>query len=301
VTWANGIRIVLRGGRYYETFIAIDGYGGAHAGPLMIEAYAAEAPQFNNLQSFSVSGSSYVHICDVQIRWAADDAFSFRESMELSLENVLAYYSGSNGIRWSNVSNSRMLNVRVSRSGSHGIYLTNAFNNSLWNTMTTANGGSGLALQSGTGNYIQHIVSNYNFDPVNHGENADGISISSGGYNTITDCTTSHNDDDGIDTWQSTHNLIYGCVSSYNGINFINPYRPGGTVNTDGDGNGYKLGGPGGYNRVIYGLASYNSGYGFARNNGVGNICLNDRAIGNDLGPTSFANGESCSVNVQPY
>jgi hypothetical protein len=167
VTWANGIRIVLRGGRYYDTSVAIKGYSGAATGPLMIEAYSGEAPQFNNLQGFVVSGSSHVNVCDIQIRWAVDDALSFRDSTAVSLENVLAYYSGmdpmtgmpraepstSNGIRWSNVSSSRMINVKVSRSGSHGIYLTSSFGNALRNITTTVNAGSGLAIQSGMVNF----------------------------------------------------------------------------------------------------------------------------------------------------
>ena len=301
VAGVNGIRIVLRGGRYYDASVSIDGYRGAAERPLMIEAYAGEAPQFNNLRRFAVSNASYVNVCDVQIRWATDRAFAFTDSTAVSLENVLAYHSTSNGILWSRVHHGRMINVQVSRSGSHGIYLVDSFVSILSNISTTVNSRSGLAIKGGSHNFIEHIVSSYNFDPHEQGEDADGISISSGGYNTIRDCTTSHNDDDGIDTWQSIDNVIDSCVSSYNGSQHINPYRDAGTVNMNGDGNGYKLGGPGGYNTVVNSLAYDNSGYGFSKNSGAGNTCTNDRAIGNDLGTTSFAKGESCSVNVREY
>jgi hypothetical protein len=305
VTWANGIRIVLRGGRYYDTSVSIAGYSGATAGRLMIEAYPSETPQFNSLQGFTVSGSSHVNVCDIQIRWATESAFSFADSTAVSLENVLAYYSALNGVYWSNVNHSRMINVKVSRSGSrvgrHGIHLVNSSYNSLRTITTTVNSRSGLTIQGGSNNYIDQIVSTYNFDPTEQGEDADGISISSGGSNTIRNCTTSHNDDDGIDTWQSTGNVIDTCVSSYNGSRYVNPYRPAGTRNTNGDGNGYKLGGPGGYNRVSNSLAYRNSGYGFSKNSGEGNTCYNDRAVENYRGATNFPALESCFVNVRTY
>jgi parallel beta-helix repeat protein len=297
----NGTRIVLRGGRYHDASVSVDGYVGAAGRPFMIEAYLGETPQFNNLHRFTVSGSSYVNVCDVQIRWATDRAFYFSYSTAVSLENVLGSYSMSNGIYWSNVTNSRMINVTVSRSRSHGIHLVNSSGNWLRNIATTVNKRSGLAIQGGVQNYIDQIVASYNFDSDGQGENADGISISSGGYNTVKNCTAAHNDDDGIDTWQSIYNIIETCASSYNGIRYANPYRPPGNVNVFGDGNGYKLGGPGGHNRVVNSLAYRNSGYGFSKNSGTGNICFNDRAVGNTLGPTSFSSGESCSVNVRPY
>jgi parallel beta-helix repeat protein len=246
-----------------------------------------------------------VNVCDIQIRWATESAFSFADSTAVSLENVLAYYSALNGVYWSNVNHSRMINVKVSRSGSrvgrHGIHLVNSSYNSLRTITTTVNSRSGLTIQGGSNNYIDQIVSTYNFDPTEQGEDADGISISSGGSNTIRNCTTSHNDDDGIDTWQSTGNVIDTCVSSYNGSRYVNPYRPAGTRNTNGDGNGYKLGGPGGYNRVSNSLAYRNSGYGFSKNSGEGNTCYNDRAVENYRGATNFPALESCFVNVRTY
>jgi hypothetical protein len=171
----------------------------------------------------------------------------------------------------------------------------------LRNITTGANGHAGLYIYQGSGNNIDRIVANYNFDAEDEGESADGISINSGQANIIKNCTTSHNDDDGIDTWQSTYNFIDNCVSSYNGTGYINPYRPPDTENIAGDGNGYKLGGPGGHNTVVNSLAYKNSAYGFAKNTGVGNTCYNDRAIGNAWGPTSFPKGESCWVNVRSY
>jgi hypothetical protein len=305
VAGSHGAHIVLRGGRYYDTAVSIDGYAGSTARRLMIEAYATEVPQFNDLGMFSVTNSSYVNVCDVQLRWASVRGFYFSSSTYSSLENVLAYYSGptgvagANGIYWSNVGFSKMVNVQVSRSGSHGINLVNSSLNTLEGITTTVNSRSGLVMSGGQFNYIDQISANYNFDPLGNGESADGISISSGGNHTIKNCTTSHNDDDGIDTWASTDNYIEACVSSYNGPLYANPYRTG-PANTAGDGNGYKLG-PGGDNTVVDSLASNNSGYGFAKNSGPGNACQNDRAVGNHLGATSFTGSESCKVNVQPY
>ncbi len=292
----NGIRILLRGGNYYGS-VSIGNFSGSTNRPLIIEGYNNEIPRFYSLSEFRVYKSTHVHVCDIEIRSSTGTGVSFRDSSSLSLQNALVYSSSSNGIDWIRISNSEMKNIEVAKSLNKGIYLYESNNNHLADINTKKNNGSGLNLVKSSHNKIENISSSYNFDTRKNGENADGISISSGSKNSIVGCSVWYNDDDGIDTWESTENFISNCSSAYNGTLYVNTYRPAGTRNLNGDGNGYKLG-PGGYNRVINSKSYGNSTYGYTKNRGEGNSCINNRSDKDCLGKSTFSRNHSCYYNI---
>lgn len=88
----------------------------------------------------------------------------------------------------------------------------------------------------GSYNQISDCIIHNNSDegltdwPFNNGNNADGISISSGEGNRITNCTVYANSDDGIDAWRSTNSYVAYSIAYGHGLG------------KEGNGNGFKAG-----------------------------------------------------------
>lgn len=147
-------------------------------------------------------------------------------------------------------------NIEVRRSVERGIYIRKTTHSVFQNIDTYDNNGDGLQLVESNRNKLLAITSHGNYDRATGGENADGINISAGANNLIADSITYKNSDDGMDLFGGVNNKIESCLSYRNGYG------------TDGDGDGFKLGGdPGsGGNVVRTSMAWENTRRGFDAN-----------------------------------
>ncbi len=136
-------------------------------------------------------------------------------------------------------------NLIIRHAGDNGLIVYGS-HNTLEQITTHSNGDSGLQLHTGASyNLIINCDSFLNYDPENHGENADGFAakFSLGPGNTFAGCRAWSNSDDGFDFWEAGNCVtLDNCWAFNNGENIWNdtPYA--------GDGNGFKLGhGSGGH------------------------------------------------------
>lgn len=133
---------------------------------------------------------------------------------------------------------------------------------------------------AGSWNTIQNSTCYANSDaglmggPYNDGDNADGISVSSGEGNRIINNLTYGNSDDGIDVWRSTNSVIAQNIAHSNG--------KGGS----GNGNGIKAGGaaPGEGAVVFKNIAYNNRSTGFDHNSSPRVSFYNNTSYGNHRG-----------------
>lgn len=134
--------------------------------------------------------------------------------------------------------------------------------------------------EKGSWNTIQNSVCFNNSDagltggPYNDGDNADGISISSGEGNKIFNNLTYDNSDDGIDVWRSTNSVIAKNIAYGNG------------AGSKGNGNGIKAGGASpGQGAVVYKNISYNNRHnGFDHNGSPRVTFYNNTSFKNSRG-----------------
>ncbi len=178
-----------------------------------------------------------------------------------------------------------------------GIAIVNSSNNVFENVHTYGHTGQGQAGVEAFNNKFLYCTASNNYGPRandgTNGQNGDGFSFSSGGENEFRYCMAYHNSDDGFDVWKSLDNKLEYCISKKNGYvtdkngKEIMPDadRDG---RTDGDGNGFKLGGNkhkgGGGNYVAYCLAYQNARRGFTLTGPINKPCT----LYNN---TSFENG----------
>ena len=167
------------------------------------------------------------------------------------------------------VSYNVLRNLKVRNSAGEGILLSGGGHNLLSNILTYDNYYSGITNLNSSNNDFQYIVSHDNSDAPGGG-NADGMSISSGDGNHVSQCVLYNNSDDGLDTWKSTNTLVERCVSFHNGFQ-------------GGDGNGFKAGGN---NLTVHtvmrdNVAFDNSAQGFDYNTGLDVRFDNNTAYGN--------------------
>lgn len=176
--------------------------------------------------------------------------------------------SGS-ALRFDNVSNTLFRNFIVRNSPDEGVFMSGSHSNILTNLITYDNGESGILSIGGNNNVFAYIISYRNFDQP-AGQDADGISISSGNGNHVYTCITFDNSDDGVDTWRSTNTLVERCVSFHNGFQ-------------GGDGNGFKAGGrePAAHTTIRNSIAFANRTNGFDYNSGRGVTFDNNTAFNN--------------------
>lgn len=175
------------------------------------------------------------------------------------------------GLRFDGVSRNIIRNFVVRNSPDYGLFMYESHNNLVSNLMVHNNGESGILSMLGNGNVFSYLISYRNHDQPD-GQDADGISISSGDNNHIHSCITFGNSDDGVDTWRSTNTLVERCISFHNGF-------------LGGDGNGFKAGGikPAAFTVVRQSIAFDNRTDGFNYNQA--------REVTFDNN-TAFANGQ---------
>jgi hypothetical protein len=142
------------------------------------------------------------------------------------------------------------------------------------------NGDTGLQISGGGAhNRILNCDSYWNRDRTE--ENADGFAckMDAGDANYFEGCRAWQNSDDGYDGYLrggtgEISSSYHNCWAFYNG------YRKDGTSTTDGDGNGFKMGGfdrgnPAKHNQVLtFCVAAANKVNGFDRNSNIGSMTL---------------------------
>ncbi|MFJ5732223.1 right-handed parallel beta-helix repeat-containing protein [Streptomyces paradoxus] len=161
-------------------------------------------------------------------------------------------------------------------SPAQGFVATSSVGGVFRNLVTADNGDSGFTLRGDgtTGNLVQNLDSHGNHDPAGHGRNADGIAVKfgSGTGNRITGARLYGNADDGLDLWQFSspvtieHSWAFG--------NGGNRWKD---TASDGNGNGFELGGGGASAaHVVTGNAAWdNTRHGFTENSNTGAVALN--------------------------
>lgn len=141
----------------------------------------------------------------------------------------------------------------IQHAGDNGVIVYGS-HNVLERLVTRENGDSGLQLHTGAAhNLVLNCDSYANYDPQNHGENADGFAakFSLGQGNAFVGCRSWGNSDDGYDFWEAGSGVtLTDCWAFRNGVNVW------GDPSYAGDGNGFKLG-HGNGSHVLIGCVAY--------------------------------------------
>lgn len=183
---------------------------------------------------------------------------------------------------WVEASYNVFMNFEVREGPQQGIFIRDASNNVFRNIVTHGHHGSGIQSFTGDRNRFEYVVSYDNFDRFGSlpGENADGISLSSGHGHVVYRSVAFNNSDDGIDAWLSTNTLIDSSISYSNGRG------------SNGNGNGFKAGGKSqdSQGTVIRNSIAYNNrAHGFDSNSGRNITFYNNTAYNN--GSQAFVGG----------
>lgn len=166
-------------------------------------------------------------------------------------------------------------NFEVRYGPQEGIYVESSNDNIFSGIVTHHNHYSGILNVYSNRNLYEYVVSHDNFDYANPygriGDDADGISISSGDGNELYRVIVFNNSDDGIDTWISTNTVVDGAISFSNGNGAY------------GNGNGIKAGGRDATVNTIVrnSIAFHNRAHGFDDNSGRGVQFIHTTAFDN--------------------
>nr|WP_206441827.1 right-handed parallel beta-helix repeat-containing protein [Streptomyces boncukensis] len=168
----------------------------------------------------------------------------------------------------------------------HGFVVTSSTGGVFRNLTTSGNGNSGFTLrgENTVGNLVENLDSYNNYDPENHGQNADGIAVKfgSGKGNKVTGARLFNNADDGMDLWKFGSGITVEDSWAYG--NGKNRWNDGAF---EGNGNGFKLGGDGtAATHILRANASWdNTKHGFTENSNPGGMWLSRN--------TAYANGKN--------
>ncbi|MFH8565789.1 carbohydrate-binding protein [Streptomyces sp. NPDC017988] len=201
----------------------------------------------------------------------------------------------------------------VERAGDNGIFVGGS-GNVIERTVTRFNRDSGLQLsrmasttprdQWPSNNLILSAESHDNAD--SDGEDADGFAskLTTGPGNVFRYAVAHHNIDDGWDLYTKTDTGPIGPVTIEDSLAHTNGTLSDGTVNANGDRNGYKLGGEDiAVDHVIKRSIAHNNGkHGFTYNRNPGKMTMSGNiSVGNaqrnfsfDAGTTVFRDNVSC-------
>ncbi|WP_156723755.1 right-handed parallel beta-helix repeat-containing protein [Streptomyces apocyni] len=186
-------------------------------------------------------------------------------------------------------------NLTFQNSTAHGLVVTSSTGGIFKNLVTANNGNSGFTLRGDNtvNNLVQNLDSHGNYDPENHGQNADGIAVKfgSGSGNKITGARLYNNADDGLDFWQ-----FASPVTVENSWAFGNGRNRWNDGAFEGNGNGFKLGGGGATvaHIVRFNAAWDNTKHGFTENSNHGAMILfRNTAYANKQTGFYFAQGKA--------
>ncbi|MFJ4323178.1 right-handed parallel beta-helix repeat-containing protein [Streptomyces tricolor] len=211
----------------------------------------------------------------------------------------------------------RLYGLTVQHAGDNGIYVGGS-HNIVERVVTAYNRDTGLQLgrissstpssQWPSNNLIVSSESHDNAD--SDGEDADGFAakLTTGTGNVFRYDVSHHNIDDGWDLYTKTDTGAIGPVTIENSLAYGNGTLSDGTVNSNGDRNGYKLGGDGiAVNHVVRHSIAYRNGkHGFTYNSNPGSMTISgnvgiDNAQRNfsfDAGTSVFRTNTSCRFAV---
>ncbi|MEX3105201.1 MULTISPECIES: CBM35 domain-containing protein [unclassified Streptomyces] len=211
----------------------------------------------------------------------------------------------------------KVYGVVVERAGDNGIYVGGS-HNVIERTITRYNRDTGLQLgriasstpssQWPSDNLILSAESHDNAD--SDGEDADGFAakLTSGTGNVFRYAVAHNNIDDGWDLYTKTDTGPIGPVTIEDSLSYSNGTLSDGTVNSNGDRNGYKLGGDDiAVNHVVRRSIAYRNGkHGFTYNSNPGSMAVsNNLSIDNatrnyswDAGTSVFRSNTSCRYAV---
>ena len=240
-----GDTIFARGGTYNLNSRLRIQKGGAVNNPINLFAYPGETPTLDFASNPTALGSSSSR--GIQFDAVADWWHVKGLTIQSAKDNGL-YSEGDNGV---------FEQVVVRRNADSGLQLDG----------------------SGSNNLVLNCDSYENYDPHNHGENADGFAAkfeNLGPGNIIRGSRAWGNSDDGWDMWNSDNGVLVE-----NSWSFSNGINTWGDSSFQGDGNGYKLGHDGGPHVLVNLLAWGNAANGIDVN---GNGYLYD-ANGNPTVP----------------
>ncbi|RKE17908.1 carbohydrate-binding protein [Streptomyces sp. TLI_171] len=211
----------------------------------------------------------------------------------------------------------RVYGITVQRAGDNGIYVGGS-HNVIERTVTRYNRDSGLQLgrissstpssQWPADNLILSAESHDNADA--GGENADGFAakLTVGSGNVFRYAVSHHNIDDGWDLYTKTDTGPIGPVTVEDSLSYSNGTLSNGTVNANGDRNGYKLGGEdiAVDHTVRRSIAYHNGHHGFTWNSNPGTMAVStnlsidntERNYSWDGGTSVFRGNTSCRFAV---
>jgi hypothetical protein len=194
--------------------------------------------------------------------------------------------------------------LQVTHAGDNGLYI-GGNSNTVELCIFAFNRDSGLQLgrasssftqisQWPANNLILNCESHDNSDPA--GENADGFAckLTTGTGNVFRGCISHHNSDDGWDLFTKVDTGPIGPVLIENCIAYHNGQLSNGTINANGDRNGFKLGGDGiaVTHTIRRSIAFDNLHHGFTDNNNPGPIqVVNNTSFNNTQSNFNFRSG----------
>lgn len=275
-----GGTIYLRGGTYaYSSTVTIpQGNDGSSAARTTLSAYPGETPVLN---------------------FAAQSESPSNRGLQL------------NASYW------HVKGLVVERAGDNGIYVGGS-NNVIERTVTRFNRDTGLQLgriasttpssQWPSNNLILSAESHDNAD--SDGEDADGFAakLTTGTGNVFRYAVSHNNIDDGWDLYTKTDTGAIGPVTVEYSLSYNNGTLSDGTVNSNGDRNGYKLGGDDiAVNHVVQHSVAYRNGkHGFTYNSNPGKMTVSSnvsvdnsqRNFSWDAGTSVFRGNTSCRFAV---
>ncbi|MEU2065225.1 carbohydrate-binding protein [Streptomyces sp. NPDC013455] len=207
----------------------------------------------------------------------------------------------------------RLYGLTVEHAGDNGIYVGGS-DNVVERVVTAYNRDTGLQLgrissttpssEWPSDNLIVGSESHDNAD--SDGEDADGFAakLTTGTGNVFRHDVSHHNIDDGWDLYTKTDTGAIGPVTIEYSLAYGNGTLSDGTVNSNGDRNGYKLGGDGiAVNHVVQHSIAYKNGHhGFTYNSNPGTMAIaGNVGVGNaernfsfDAGTSVFRGNTSC-------
>ncbi|MGP3988417.1 right-handed parallel beta-helix repeat-containing protein [Streptomyces sp. 3N207] len=174
--------------------------------------------------------------------------------------------------------------MRFQNGPAHGFVVTSSTGGVFKNLTTDGNGDSGFTLrgENTNDNLVENLDSSNNYDPENHGQNADGIAVKfgSGKGNRVVGARLFNNSDDGMDLWKFESGITVERSWAYG--NGENRWNDGAF---EGNGNGFKLGGDGtAADHVVQSNAAWdNAQHGFTENSNPGAMSVSRN--------TAYANG----------
>jgi hypothetical protein len=180
----------------------------------------------------------------------------------------------------------------IQHAGDNGVIVYGS-SNRLEHIVARYNGDSGIQLHTGAAhNRIENCDSYLNYDPQNHGENADGFAakFGLGEGNAFVGCRSWGNSDDGYDLWEAGLGVtLVNCWAFRNGVNVWRDTA------FSGDGNGFKLGHGSGAH-VLMGCVAYDHPHnGIDVNGNVTGVTLHNCTCVGNRGPNFFFDEHSKS------